>query len=389
MRPTTVLSPGALLLFVLALSLAACTNTSGTGVVGDGGTGGDAPITYEPTEYEPETFRPLVQRIAISRVALDGAVAPTYPGLEARDGMLVTVGVVDWEAGTYVVPGAAPIRGTGVEALKARRAARTQAVANAVKLAGGLQLDEDRLLDVRSGEIELDAFVRDATFSDERTVGGRACITVTVPIHGVGGLMARVYDVEYAAYERTASAYTPAQQVALQGEVTDVVIDARQTRLEPGLLPKIVTENGEVVYDIQSPTSSAVKSAGMAEYAVCEEELGSLEDWLRRGALARTRGPRLRAGAQLAMASPLDVMLAQRRRRGKRKVRPVVVKNVDRGQKVDVIVSEEDAAKVKAADDQSGVLRNAKVIVVVGSQVAGKRGQRRVPCPVRVARADW
>ena len=356
---------------VAAFLLAALVGCSTTETPSNGGGRGigtpdGQPATYAPPELEVErTIRPLRQEIVVARYDVPEGGAPSYPGIVVVGSKMEVVARVDWEAGTYTAPGMVKVPDPGEIAWqKAERGARATAAGNAVKLAASLRLDEGRLLEVRSGEVGLEAHVQGAQFEIVRQRETMwCCATATVPLSGVSGLVARVVAIERGSYQRLGQAYVPAQKCALAGKTTDVIVDARSTNLEPAILPKIKTADGRIVYDVAS-VDPAKGENGIAQYAVSDEPLGAL--------LERFRVPAGRRVEVAFLDSPI-VLLAQRR--GERVVRPVIVKNVDQGQTVDVVVSEADAAKIAAAEEQDGVLKDARVIVVVGSQVAGKRGQ--------------
>lgn len=333
---------------------------------------GPGPEMVPVTDVDTGDLRPLQQRVVIQRLALPAGGAPSYPGLEVDGGQLVLVGVVDWEEGVLTCPGLVTVVGEGrIAWAKAERGVRAAAFGNAVKLAAGVQLDAARTLEVKTGSFDLAATIRGGAgkLSDVRKFEAAKliCATATVALNGVDGLSAKVLAEEYAEPQELGYYEADGEgKIAFEGGTpTDIIIDGRGKALTPAVMPRIVTEGGQVVYDVHSCEQAPEQ---LVEYAVADEGDGVL------GALP-LRLPGGRRPVRLAHRELPDVLLQlAQRRRGRRQVKAVVAKHTGAEGAVDVIVSEKDAARIRAAEAQGKVLSKGRVIVVVGSRVAGKRG---------------
>jgi len=193
-----------------------------------------------------------------------------------------------------------------------------------------------------------------------------------------------VIQVVSSSYQRSASVYQSRGTVVLTEEVTHIVIDARELSVGPAFAAKILTESGEIVYDLKIADPEAVRSEGLMKYYFSDAPLdfGLLRRRFGRYAYRLQDEPLL-----VAALDPTSHWLAQRRKRRRRKRwKPIVVKasRAGQGKKCDVLVSKKDAERIAAANKKSGTLRKANVVIVVGTRVAGKRG-RRTP-GVRYAR---
>ncbi len=392
-----------LTLLSLVVIFAACSNAvRDVQVVDDRGPVAESSTTEEPADVaDPASlFKPVSQRVSVEdcpNCKPDMSYQPGGP--QPYAGTFCPIcqsvgklwGTIHWEDGHYDAPGFSATRKkrpTGQHKLMARRGAEIAAVRNAVRLAMAIRLDEDNMLAVRSGEIQLDAFVRGHQATAEKWYPGSGepwCRKhVKVPMYGVSGLNARVIDHVSSSYRRTASLFQATRQIVMTEEVTHIVVDARELEVGPAFAPRILTSQGEIVYDLLSADLDTIKKEGLFKYYRSDEplEFGLLVPRSNRFAHG------LRDHPLLVAVLDRGWLVAQRRTRRRKRWRPVVVKASSQGQgkKCDVLISKKDAERIVAAEKRSGTLRKANVVVVVGTRVAGKRGRRS--SGTRYARLD-
>jgi hypothetical protein len=151
---------------------------------------------------------------------------------------------------------------------------------------------------------------------------------------------------------------------------TWLVLDARglgrSSPVQPALFPKILTEKGDAVFDLNVAEEGALVQKGMARYVVSDksrEEIAARVEQEGPGGLARL------FGIPWAMAQESG----ERKRQGK-----VIVKDVSQVQglmKTNLVISEADAKEVREEDASSQILKKCRVIVVVSSSLGGIEGR--------------
>jgi hypothetical protein len=362
------------------LALTACSSSSPSS---------SSASTYQPRVIDDRRLQPLQQQLVVARVALPEQGAPVYDGLQVESGQLVFLGDVDWEQGRLACSGYVRTRGTrSTDWALAEQGSRAAALGNVVKLAAMIRLDEGRLLaDLRTGGFELQATIERGQHevSSPQRFETQQCVCrrATVALHGIQGLVAKVAAIERGVAPQR-QAYQGERRVALSERPTDLLIDTRGSHVGPALLPVVRTTDGQVLYDVRSPKS--IPEHGLVSYAVIEDRDPIDTAWWPAPSLERYLTIPAGRQVELALLDEPAVRWVLAQRRGRREVKPVVVTNLDQGQQADIIVSAEDAAKIQAAEEQGEVLTQGRVIVVVGSRVAGKRGERPVTPQVAVAR---
>ena len=183
------------------------------------------------------------------------------PCVERRTG-----GAIDWTRGEILADGEAKVRGASGQAVAmARRAARLVAARNAVLLISGLRVDANGAYpDIRSGRISVEAVLKDcqeAAFEYD-PMGRTVRVTLRVPLYGVRGVV-------------KLAGVVPTQQVDTWdwpkerqggGAADIVVIDARKTKFQPVLFPRLESTQGKKVFDAGDVPKSELHARALAVY---------------------------------------------------------------------------------------------------------------------------
>lgn len=164
-------------------------------------------------------------------------------------------GKIDWANGTLLVEGIGKARGTDDQQQKmAERAATVVAARNALRLAAGIQVDRyGRFSDLRDGTVQIEGMIKghfavDVDW-DPTAVPPTCTITLGVPMWGIKGLAAIVFDE--ARSRARSSAHMPIVSSTSSSFSDDeyIVIDARGAKVRPCLFPLILDADNRVLYD--------------------------------------------------------------------------------------------------------------------------------------------
>ena len=203
-------------------------------------------------------------------------------------------------------------------------------------------------------------------------------VVIRIPFYGISGLTSfLINDQElfYSPPTRSEKDTPPVSETKVEPEnFTGVIIDARHlSSLQPALLPQIISEDGEVVYEASQVDKEILQNHGMIEYV----SGGNLPktSW-RSGSNPLLIQPLLLASAGEPPSSYL--LLAQEKARKRRtKGNNLVVEGSDsEGQiPVNVVISVEDAKKLKQLNEQQQLDTQGKYTILIGGEIGGVRGQ--------------
>lgn len=227
----------------------------------------------------------------------------------------------------------------------ARRAAIVDAQRNLLEIIKGVQVDAETLLEdmmvssdvVRS---KVSGLIRGAVIIDEgRNPDGSYVVKMGIPLYGASGSVAStvmpevVKTVETEAVLQVTETTLTTQAVAEVKQVryTGVVVDASGLGLMPTFSPVIYDTNGRIIYGIKNLNKDDAISKGVVSYA---KELD-----------AATHGNR--AGDNPLVVKAVDV------RGGANSVN-----------KVNVVVSVEDADRILIANESTQMLEGSAVVFV-------------------------
>ncbi|MCF8050272.1 MAG: hypothetical protein K9L59_03480 [Desulfobacterales bacterium] len=325
-----------------------------------------------------QTIRKLVFLVLAALTALPAAglclESPAFsPYVESYGS-----GWIDWdEMAIYGIGRGMLDRHSGSRPM-ARRAGKIIALQSILKIAAGVHLDDRRsLADMGAGPlvIELNALIH---FTEHREVfveGASAPyyeVVLRSPMTGIQGLTGRLVE----ALKDRPLKWDKLPKRGGEGPEADdapwLVLDARRPAavepLTPALFPKVLTDSGRIVYDLDRVDEEALKQRGMVRYVTMTGPSERLQlsrpdaaQWLSR----------------LLFPSPAEAGEdPPRKKRGR-----FIVKDVEqvRGlSKTNLVISEQDARSLQAEDASSRILERCRVIVIVSSPVGGVEGRRPV-----------
>jgi len=269
----------------------------------------------------------------------------------------VASGSVNWTTGWVKATGVGvPPSGAGPAAkAMAQRAAFVVAVRNLLEVVKGVRIDAATVVEnyIVQNEViksQVTGFVNGAQI--EKTVespDGSVEVLVKAPLWGVNSL----YD-SFLDQMGIRDQHLPPEPAA-QG-YTGLVIDARGFGVKPACFPTVLDEKGQVVYGPALVDRATVQKDGMVHYVAASREVDLSQLF----------------GDTAYVVRP--VQLAPPPREGKR---PLKIKGVDKAGalKANIIVSSEDAKKIKS-DAQLGLaLKRSKVVVVTDPLIGGMEGR--------------
>ena len=282
-------------------------------------------------------------------------------------------GEVNWGEGFIHAYGKGVI-GDGQSEEEAARAAEVDAKAHLLEIVHDIPVD-DRM---KAGEesrmsFALEGFVQGAEVVARSRLGTTVNVTVRAPVRGVKGLSMTLYgfytppppavtEVIVPTRKKQAVKKEPPKTETKPEQFTGIVIDARAIPATPAIFPRVQDTQKREVYGVSKVNQEDLQKRGMASYAVVAREV---------------KISRLYPNATIIRASysPDPPQPQQKKRR--QGYNPMLVKaaGTDGKLKATLIVSEADAQKIVDADDEHGVLKECKVVVVVSSEVGGLEGK--------------
>lgn len=288
-------------------------------------------------------------------------------------------GRIDWDNGQIYGVGRAYLDANGNSAIKARKAADLLASAAIVRLATGIRLDDKQTLAALGRQhvtLRLEAMLRDEAITNIRVDDGKRPYfeaTRMAPLKGISGLSAKLltalqeFDMEWQL--------RPAEELPAEPDTDDepwLVLDARslpaEAALQPALFPKIISRDGEVVYELRQVEAEALTRQGMARYVLAEQE--SLGDQSKgTGSLSVTI-----LAALHRLLGPAEAVADGPRQKRRRYIVTEVSQAVGLTQTT-LMISAQDAKRVKEENRSAAILKKCRVIVVMSSPTGGIEGR--------------
>ncbi len=287
-------------------------------------------------------------------------------------------GEVNWGEGFVHAYGKGVIA-AGQSEDEAARAAEVDAKAHLLEIIHDIPVD-DRM---KAGEDErmsfaMEGFVQGAEVVARSRQGSTVNVTVRAPVRGIKGLSMTLYgfytpppppvtEVIVPTRKKQAAKKEPPKTEPKPSQFTGIVIDARAIPTTPAIFPRVEDTKKREVYGVSKVNQEDLEKRGMASYAVVAREV---------------KISRMFPNATIVHASyspdPPQVQEKKKRRQG---YNPMLVKAAgsDGKLKATLIVSEADAQKIVDADDETGALKECKVVVVVSSEVGGLEGKLHLP----------
>ena len=306
-------------------------------------------------------------------------------------------GWIDWDKGLIYGIGRGYLSKNRNNRPLSQGVAAVLASGSIVKLAAGIRLDDARTLEIiGSGRvtIKLEAFLKDkqhtSTFVDDGSDPYFEVIKVA-SMKGVSGLTAKLLD-----HFSTVPSWRdfPVRPLKPRAELDDddqpwLVLDARglanNEHVQPAMFPKIISETGETLYELNQVEEAALLNRGMMRYVVSDEPSSTLRsDHRAIDRLLAKAG--IIFGVDEARAETVEKSLqvpvfssktpGTKKTKRKKRERYIVkdVKAVQGLAKTNLVVSAQDAMNLKAEDASSKILQKCRVLVIVSSPIGGIEG---------------
>ena len=290
-------------------------------------------------------------------------------------------GRIDWDEQMIYGVGKGYLAKNGGSKNKALRAAQVTALQSILKIAAGVRLDDTKTLQsLGEGKfvVHLKAMIRYEEFGDPVFVKGKDAhveVTRRAAISGVDGLTAKLLDHLKSSSFPWKSFPKPAPAIIEEPEEkteTWLVLDGRNLptgeQIQPALFPTIASTTGEVLYELGDVEEPSFLREGMVKYALSDTPSGDLGSSV--GTMNRfLSGIGSLFSVREAMAQDKKIKRTKRKR--------FIIKNVQKAEglnKTNLVISEEDAKKLKSEDVSGQILKKCRVIVVVNSSIGGVEG---------------
>lgn len=324
-----------------------------------------------------------------------------------------TNGEVDWARGYVQARGYGKAKGrTPRDKQMATRAAELVAARNALAITLGLKVDDKgQLSGIRNGQVRLEGVVKGhKTYLVQWQPNEnppRCKVKIRVPIWGIKGASSVIYEQQRGAALRRGGRVALVNQQMNVDEVY-LVIDARGSGIEPCLFPVVTDNTGRVIYDISTIRVGPAQMPSPVQYVETRMTIDQLEAWADLGfdesmvangaelietgseVFAREMfgngfgnrlalpmlGPEQSGGKKPAASQPSTQPSTRPAEGGKRRRKRVVkaVKMPAKGE-TKIVLTKEDAEKLRTTPEGASLLRSGRVIVVVDSVAAGIQGR--------------
>jgi hypothetical protein len=268
-------------------------------------------------------------------------------------------GTVNWTSGWVKATGIGVPPATAGSAGKAmaQRAAFSVAVRNLLEVVKGVRIDAATLVEnyiVQNDVIksQVTGFVKGAQI--EKTIespDGSVEVLVKAPLWGVNSL----YDpfLDQMGVQDQKLPPEPAED-----SYTGLVIDARGLGVKPACFPAVLDDKGEAVYGPKTVDRAAAQKDGMVHY------------------MAAPRGADLSSlfGDGAYIVRPVQSTPPAPPREGRK---PLKIKGGDKAGalKANIIISSEDARKIRDDAQLTVALKRSKVVIVTDPLIGGMEGR--------------
>jgi hypothetical protein len=280
-------------------------------------------------------------------------------------------GEINWGDGFVIAHGKGEITDPGPNGeTKAARAAELDAKAHLLEIIKDIPLD-DR---TRAGQEQrisftLEGFVQNSEVVTQSKTGTTIHVTVQAPIRGVEGLTMAVLGFytpppppppppkpqppQQKPETPPQIAQPQKKPLADPRSFTGVVIDARNVQANASLFPKLQDQNKQEVYTVGKVNKQDLQRRGMASYAVVSRD-ATISKLFPRALVIPVRYQGQTASANAS------------RRQGDK---PLVLTGVasDGSLQTNLVLSEEDAAKLQQIAEETSILQECRVVIVLSS----------------------
>ncbi|MBI5747061.1 MAG: hypothetical protein HZA13_08675 [Nitrospirae bacterium] len=260
-------------------------------------------------------------------------------------------GSVNWTKGTISAGGIAFPPDNVTDPSRARvmteRAAFVVALRNLLEVVKGVRVDattvvENFMLKSDTIQTQVSGFVRGAQTAGKKVnPDGSVEVIVVVPLWGDGALTGLLADTKKVGTQVIETAPSP-------GDYTELILDARGMGITPVVFPTIADESGNVIYAPDYVSREDALRSGMARYVTTKPEVRS-QKFEDRSDSSSAQGGR----------------------------KPLKIKAVGKDKKLsaNLIISADDAKKVKASDKIADFLRRCRVTIIIDALISGTEGK--------------
>jgi hypothetical protein len=273
-------------------------------------------------------------------------------------------GEINWGDGFILAHGKGVITDTGTNGeTLATRAAEVDAKAHLLEIIKDIPLD-DRSLAGQEQRISfvLEGFVQGSEVVTKSKTGTTIYVTVKAPIRGVQGLTMAVLgfytpppppppppppvEKPTTTQQQKPSIAKKEPPLADPRSFTGVVIDARNVQANASLFPRVTDPDQQEVYTVGQVNKEDLQKRGMASYAVVSRD------------------------AKISRLFPKALVIPVRYQAQKRQGNnPLIVSTQasDGKLQTNIILPEQEAAKLRLLNEQTSVLKECRVIIVFGN----------------------
>lgn len=276
-------------------------------------------------------------------------------------------GEVNWGEGFVLAYGKGVIA-SGQSEEEAARAAEVDAKAHMLEIIHDLPVDDRS----KAGQdpkmsFALEGFVQGAEIVTRSRSGATVNVTMQASLRGVKGLSMTLYGMYTPPIPEVAEAIQPTRkkipsttkQQPKPKEFSGIVIDARAVpNAAPAVFPQVEDTQKRQVYGVQKVNQEDLQKRGMASYAVVARDVKISKLYPNAIIIPVSYSP--------------DAPQTQDKKR-RQGYSPLMVKASNtKGQLNSTLtVSDEDAQKIVDADDETGALKQCRVVIVVPSEKSG------------------
>ncbi len=276
-------------------------------------------------------------------------------------------GEVNWGEGFVLAYGKGVIA-SGQSEEEAARAAEVDAKAHMLEIIHDLPVDDRS----KAGQdprmsFALEGFVQGAEIVTRSRSGANVNVTMQASLRGVKGLSMTLYGMYTPPIPEVAEAIQPTRkkipsttkQPPKPKEISGIVIDARAVpNAAPAVFPQVEDTQKRQVYGVQKVNQEDLQKRGMASYAVVARDVKISKLYPNAIIIPVSYSP--------------DAPQTQDKKR-RQGYSPLMVKaSTAKGQLNSTLtVSDEDAQKIVDADDETGALKQCRVVIVVPGEKPG------------------
>ena len=279
----------------------------------------------------------------------------------------VGFGEINWTGGWIHARGVgrSSEQATGEERrAQAERAGYLMAVRNLAEIINGVRVDAEATVDryLQKNEVvrtRVNGFIRGAQIEHSRELADKSVeVSVKMPLWGPASLVTAFLP------EKGASDTMGLERKGEEG-YTGLIIDARGLGLKPACFPVILDQHGVPLYGPHTVEREAMENNGMVEYQ----------------ALPAKKDISYLCGEEMYIIKPVQAAPAPREGKS-----PLRLKGIGKAGSLqaNVLVSQDDAAKLREDAGLARALRRGKVVIVTDPLIGGMEG--RAPGPLLAGR---